>query len=613
MISNNSSNANFLLVDNIEKLDELGDYESKTIITFDYNSHIFLQAQKISHITSDKFHSSEELEYSDNLIYTFVEWYEIPSIKKIIFDNNINLGELFFSEFRTELVTFLKKFIEVSNLIKLNPDSNYFVSENLWELTSPLCKNTRKVNIKKSDIFIHNSIDVPIKVGSKQLTVTLSTKNASRIQKFLDKTTKNLLLNKKYPKKFSNILIVNFSTLKNEEFLLEMPNHNLNFIKYDRTTPAIWNIHTLNIIKNSKCIIENENTLLNKKCQEQIVQNKKSFLDKINLIISSKELETFFSLNQFSFWNQIKPLLTQLCEKHFSYAAKEIELCKKLFKKYKFSKILLMHESGMVEQIVLNLAKEKNIPVYVLQHGLPIDSIEMNSENNFQRYVPKNVDNCLVWGTFFKNHLESISIGSKKIISIGSIFHDKFYQNKISNYNSEKILLASDPFAFNRLFDLTINQKEIYHKTVEEVCKIVTKNNKKLMIKTHPQKNQYEKEIAKKIDKKILVNYSGDISSLIESSDLVIVTDATTVILEAMMMQKPVISIRMKDHYGKPEIFNYCKQISIDSLDSFIKSFYSSSKIKNELIRKGNDFLKLSFQNQGCASQELLKFLQYRD
>ena len=30
-----------------------------------------------------------------------------------------------------------------------------------------------------------------------------------------------------------------------------------------------------------------------------------------------------------------------------------------------------------------------------------------------------------------------------------------------------------------------------------------------------------------------------------------IVTDATTVILEAMMMQKPVISIRMKDHYGK--------------------------------------------------------------
>ena len=104
MISNNSSNANFLLVDNIEKLDELGDYESKTIITFDYNSHIFLQAQKISHITSDKFHSSEELEYSDNLIYTFVEWYEIPSIKKIIFDNNINLGELFFSEFRTCLL-----------------------------------------------------------------------------------------------------------------------------------------------------------------------------------------------------------------------------------------------------------------------------------------------------------------------------------------------------------------------------------------------------------------------------------------------------------------------------------------------------------------------------
>jgi len=177
---------------------------------------------------------------------------------------------------------------------------------------------------------------------------------------------------------------------------------------------------------------------------------------------------------------------------------------------------------------------------------------------------------------------------------------------------SNQILLASDPLAFNRPIDLTVSQKDLYQNTIEDICKIVSQKNKKLIIKTHPQKNQNEQEIAKKIDQTILVSNSGDIYPLIESSDLVIVTDVTTVILEAMIMQKPVISIRMKEHYGKPEIFNYCKQIPIGSLDSFIKSFYSSSKIKNDLIDKGNDFLKIYLQNQGCASQELLKFLQQK-
>ena len=66
----------------------------------------------------------------------------------------------------------------------------------------------------------------------------------------------------------------------------------------------------------------------------------------------------------------------------------------------------------------------------------------------------------------------------------------------------------------------------------------------------------------------------------------------------------------MKEHYGKPEIFNYCNQIPLDSLDSWIKSFYNNSEIKNDLIVKGNKFLKIYLENQGNASHELLKFLE---
>jgi len=611
LTSNDFSDINYLLIDNLQNSDELDDYKSKQIITFDYESHISLNKQNIPHIISDKFHSIEELQSIETLIYSLVKWYEVPSVKDSISDNGINLGELFFLEFRDELVSFLKKFIEISNLVKSKPDSHFFVSENIWSLIFPLTKNVTKVNIKNQGISMYNSIDVPLKLGSKQLTIKLSTKNASRIQNFLNKTSQSLFSNKTTNKKFPNVLIVNFSTVKNEKFLLEIPNFDLNVIKYDRTTPSIWNVQTLNIVKNSNCVIENESTLLDKTSLEKIKLNEKSFLSKLDSLLLSKDLESFFSLKNNSFWIEIKPLLERLCKKHFLQAAKEIELAKNLFKKYSFSKILLFHESGITEQIILSLGKKHKVPVFVLQHGLYFDSNEMINENHFQRVIPQKSDYFLGWGNIFRNYLLSNNVDPKKIKSIGSIFHDKLFQNKTSfKTNSGNILLASDPLAFNRLIDLSIHQKELYNKTIEKICQAVSHNNKKLIIKTHPQKHQHEEDIAKKINSNIVVSHSGDIFPLIDSSDLVIVTDVTTVIIEAMMMQKPVISIRMKEHYGKPEIFDYCNQIPLDSLDSWLKSYYNNSKIKNDSIKKGNEFLKKYLSNPGNASEELLKSLQ---
>ncbi|MGY5151478.1 MAG: UDP-N-acetylglucosamine 2-epimerase [Candidatus Nitrosopumilus sp. bin_6a] len=601
----------YLLVDKIQDIDEIGDHSSKTIISFDYESHILLNEQKIPHTISDEFSSPEELHSIEKQVYSLVNWYEIPSVQNLIVEDGINLGELFFLEFRAELVSFLKKFSELSKLVKLHPDSNYFVSETIWELISRLTKNVTKINIKTRDISMYNSIDVPLKLGSKQLTMKLSTKNASRIQNFLNKASQSLFLNKTINKKFPTVLIVNFSTLKTESFLLEIPKFDLNVVKYDRTTPAIWNTNTLNIIKNSKCVIENESTLLDKSSSEKIKLIEKSMMTKIDSILSSKDFETFFALNGESFWNEIKPLITRLCRKRFLQASKEIQLAKNLLKKYSFSKILLFHESGIVEQIVLSLGKKQKIPVCVLQHGLYFDSKEMIDENQFQRVIPKKSDYFLGWGDIFKNFLENNNVSSNQIKNIGSIFHDRLFKiKKESSKVTGNVLLASDPLAFNRPIDLSINQKELYNKTIENICKTIYQNNKKLIIKTHPQKHQSEENIAKKIDEKISVLHSGDILPLIESSDLVIVTDVTTVIIEAMMMQKPVISIRIKDHYGKPKVFDYCDQISLDSLDSWIKSFYNEPNIKNHLIERGNEFLNTYLSNQENSSKKILEFLQ---
>lgn len=611
MTSNDFSATDYLLVDNIQNFNEIDDYKSKQIITFDYESHVSLNKQEIHHIVSDKFHSVDELQDLEDQISPLVKWYSIESIKNIVTEDGINLGELFFLEFRHELVSFLKKFIEVFNLVKLYPNSNFHVSENIFEIISTMTKNVTKINVKNKNNSLYDSIDVPLKLGSKQYTMKLSTKNASRIQNFLNKTSKSIFSKKKINKSYPTILLVNFSTLKNEEFLLETKNFNLNIVKYDRTTPAIWNKKSLQIIKNSNCIIENESTILTKKLKEKINHNEQLFLSKIDLISSLTVLENHFTLNKSSFWNSIRPLLTRLCKKNFLRAAKEIELATKIFNKYSFSKILLYNESMMVEQIILHLTKKQKIPVFVLQHGLLYDSDEMINENIFQRTLPAKTDNYLAWGKTTKDFIQKNTKNFEKIQIFGSIFFDRLFQNKISPYpDSGYILLVSDPLAFNRITDLSILQKELYNKTIEQISQIISKFNKNLIIKTHPQKNQHENETVSKINPSIKVLHSGDIQSLIKSSELVIAVDTTTVILETMILQKPVVSIRMKEHYGLPKIFNYCDQINLDSLDSWMKSYYNNSELKNELIEKGNKFLKLYFENPGNASKNTLKFLE---
>lgn len=603
------SNSKILLVDSNLDFSDYQHFSSSEIITLDYLSHKELTERRIPHKTSDDFLNLTELKNMENQIYEFVNWYLLDELSEILIDDKINLGELFYVEFRAEITQFLKTFLEISKIFSEHPNCFFQVSLNTSEVLSVFSKNFNIINSSKKNQSIFTTVDVPIKIGTKNLTLKFSSNSISKIKIILDKIS-SYFLTKKINGNFNTILLVGFTTLKNQEFLLTSKNYNLNIVKYDGNLPSIWNLKTFQIIKNSNCIIENENTLSNDEFKKQLTEKCSLFEHKIESIISNEEiLSKYFSINNQSFWNALKPSFLRLCRRYFFNAAQEIVLVNNLFKKYNFSKILLFDESEMLAQIVISVAKKFHISTFQVQHGVYFDSQEMTSENKFQRLIPQKSDFFITWGQNFRNYLISNSVNPIKIKNFGCIFFDKLFQENIFS-ESEQILLASDPLAFNRPLDLVNNQKELYAKTIEQICSSVFRNKKKLIIKTHPQKNQYEQEIAQKIDPTIKVFHSGDIHPLIKSSDLIIVTDVSTVILESMILQKPVISIRMKQHYGMPTIFNYCKQISLDDFDSWIKSFYDNPNIKKEMISKGNEFLKIYLENHGNASRKLLEFLE---
>ena len=99
---------------------------------------------------------------------------------------------------------------------------------------------------------------------------------------------------------------------------------------------------------------------------------------------------------------------------------------------------------------------------------------------------------------------------------------------------------------------------EQYKITIEKILNVIKKNNLKLIVKLHPQKNDHNEQIIKmikSIDTEIQIFQTGSISDLLGKCNLMINLspdnyDASTTILEAMIMKRPIIDISLvKERY----------------------------------------------------------------
>ena len=603
------------LVDSTIDVDRFRKFDNNfKIITFDHTIHRLLLQNKIKHEVSDQYISKNDLD--DILKHSMIcaQWYLLPEIKEIISFKDINLGELFYIEFKDFLVSFLKRFLEIKRIFNKFPDSKFISTHSLFPIISSLSNSVEIIGKSNEQSSIYDRLDIPIKIIKKQSTISLSSANVQKIQKILEKISQILTKKNQLKLNCSTVLLIDFTTIRYKSLLQSIPNFQLNVIKYDRRTPAAWNMESYLTIQQSHCILENYSSLNDKPMILRITQNQDLFNKKIDQILMKEQLlSSFFSFDDQSFWPGIKMKFVNMCRKRFLDASKEFELAEKLFEKYQFSAILIWSEIDLLEQIIILLAKKLAIPIILLQHGLYYDSPELITKYKFYKIHPKAPDMILAWGSKFKEYLVKNGLDENKIFEMGSVFFDPIFNNTIKPALSQDyILLATDPYAFMYPHELTVEFMETYELMIKKVYEIASKHNKKLVIKTHPQKNANEEEIAKQIDPTITVIKSGDILPLIKSSSLVIVTDMSTVILEAQAMKKPVVSILLRDYCGSSEPFksNLCQRVNINELDEWVTNVLNSHDFQNQIISKGTTFVDLYLVNQGTASKSILKFLE---
>ena len=589
------------------------------IITFDFDSHDALRKKSVSHLISDTFLSKKDLLDIQKNAFLLSDWYKEETLEENIEYENVNLGSLIQAEFINILVNYSKIFLECLSIIrKFGTDENYHCSGLTYEIMKHFAVKVEKINDSYDDslFFPLDSLKIKMKLGIKNYSTELeiSQNFFKKLKKFAQKSS--IFLSKKSIEPTQkNILISEFNTLSYESLFSKIPDFKLNFIFFNRRQPTMWNLKTFSLIKKSRVIVENDDTLMNNEIKKNIENDKKNIEIKINNVFKNTNFfDSFFSINGNSFWAPFSSHFITYFKKRALEFIKEIQLAKELLNKFRFSLILLHSEVGPNEKILLQLAKLKKIPTFLLQHGLINDSVDGYDHNVYRGVVPAESDHAIVWGKVNEDYFRQIGIPEEKIHTIGTPIYDNLKDlNSIDNREGYVLLATSGPTKEDA-FDLTIETIEKNIETIKKIAEIVVSHNKKLIVKLHPSPDEYDpSKILRKINPEIEIIKTGNIAELIKKCILLIVIDESTSILDAHLLRKPVLSVAVKaEEFGLPTVLKN-DSCAFTALSSFEKIFYQmidDNEFRNKIVKNANKSIQkyISFPYDGATT--LLTFLE---
>ena len=620
----NNNSKSIILFDSVSDYDDLDETVSKNkskIISFNYDTHKILKDKKIHHEISDNYLSKKDLRTIQKTAYSVSEWFNVDVISKYIYYNGVNLGSLIQDELINILVNYIKKVLELFKISKEFTNSTFIGSHTCCKIMKNFSKKINEFknsNTENLQPFPLDSIKIKMKIGTKNHSMEFGiSKNLFKKLKSVSEKSSKFLLSKNNSigETSKNILIVEFNPIQYQSFFEQMPDSKLNFLIYNRRRPAFWNFQSYNLIKRSGCLAETENSLLDAKLKKIILNGKRQIEIKISDLFSKESFfKSFFSLEEISFWPTFKEFFQEYFRKRALEFIQEVELTKKLMEKYDFSSILILSEAGLHERIALQLAYQKQIPVCLVQHGINYNTKESYDMNVAKGALPIKSDYYLCWGRISGEYSKKMEIKSEKVHPIGSAVFDgvTFDEQKCSK--KDHVLLATGSPTKEHASDLTVEIIEKNMDAVKKICQVVTKYNKKLIIKTHPSPDEFDPSfIAKQVNPEIKVIKEGKISPLIQSCDLLIINDLTSPILDAYILKKPVISFRVTDNgWGIPTAFknNSCIVTDLEKFDDDLKNVLNNESVRNQLITDGEKSSKeyLAYQNNG--SNKLITFLE---
>lgn len=333
--------------------------------------------------------------------------------------------------------------------------------------------------------------------------------------------------------------------------------------------------------------------------QEKLKKDIKELIQKINSINFSKEyeIETYLS-------DILKEWLCNIIEDKFSKISKMINEMIYLIKKNKIDIVLLSQDALMFSKTIARVAELFNIPSIVFLHGLPCGSLV--------GFMPLESRYIFVYGEKLKEWFIENGAFKSKVKVIGCPRYDSFIKNKCRNKEKTILYVVESTNSYNLVPDRDLTKKQ-----QKQILKKIFKTMKKfpeykLIIKTKRgwDMNELPKIIAQKEKfENFRIIEKTDNLKLLNDSEIVII-NSSTMGIEALILDKPVVSISVKEH-DKFNPYKNIKSVEVTytekQLEEAIKRIITDKKTREFSKEKE---LKKYIMNDNFASKRAAKFIQ---
>ena len=603
---------------NEEKLSELKE-ENADFIAFDYISHKILAKNKIKHNLIDDYINENDRKEIFQFCSTCLKQYERSNESDLKFHNIDLVSIVDRNELHEFLMDLVPKIKALKKIIDKGLYDTIFVSSDIYEIFSEtkFKSNIKFLNKIEKNLLTLEKVDIPLNFEIMETKFTISRKKYKMLKGNIEKTTTGLFrLRKNYENK-KKIVLIEFDPEIYHDLLQEINKRGFQPVLVNFRKTATASLRSIKYLKKSNSLVMLAEDWLQKPQFEEIKTARANFLYKIKNVTKNKIFLPNFVYDEIDFNMTIQEKINNILIQRLDEYLAQILVAESIENANDVLGIITLNFSGETEKIFSRI--KNDIPVILLQHAFANYTKSISYFDILDDYhLIKH--KIAVWGDIIKDYLIHVkAIPENKIIVSGSPKYDSYSKIK-KNKKNQKIMLVTLRPIITHMEGPRIELYEKYEKTLHKLIQISKDvENLQIIFKLHPQQNISNQIIINMIKENegIKILQFEPIKELLADCDLHVNIapdnfDASSVILEAMMMGKPTLNIQLQ----KNEIeFEFIK-------DNAIKSVYYDSNIErsvldlisyhgtDELFSNSQNFLNKYMKNRGNAAKKLIDSIE---
>ena len=598
--------------------------KNSKIFVFDYSALKTMKKLGFEVFLADELLDKTEREKIYDHVVSKLYWYEDDLLANISKEEKKVFQFLDPLYLHQKLLVTIIQFSILKKILLEEKPTKIFATENLSKIASSINNEIPITLLNSENLKIFDTFDYRFTFLSKTFSLKISMTKLRKLQNFYERFVGQFnnfwLVKTKKPL----ILLLEFDPSKFPHLFKKLKSNDYHCVVLNRRKSPLINKNSMEILKKSDVKIINFDKLLSNEQKNEIkikTEKYRNFLN--NFWENENSLNKIFSFENSSYFLTIKDFLKQQYESELYLNIQNLIQSQKLFENFDVKCILYQYESGTSENITLS--QRGQTPSLLIRHGFSSFTEKLDElrwRHDQYRLLKLDCDEIIVWGDYDYNYYKKF-LSDMPIKKIGSPRHDEFFKDTNKKNKSKKTILITAPPVIEWTGKQTINLELRYENVLQSIIKeLQNDKNIKIIAKLHPgwgwKFNYTLMKIFQNIDPEIPVFSTKSIIELIDDCDIIVninpeQNQPSTVILEGLIMKKPVINVELDELNNELDYDGVSPIISLSyksNIQKYVLQLLNDRSFYENHNKKIENFLGQYLLNHANASGALAKYLK---